>query len=70
MTPGSAASATGPSHSALPPRTTRRPAIATSVTAFFSPGSNRTALPAGTLSRMPYDAARSNDSCALASMKW
>ena len=38
---------------ALPPRITRAPAIATSVTVLVSPGSKRTAVPAGMSRRMP-----------------
>ena len=44
---------TGPDAQALPPCTTRRPAIGTSCTAFVSPGSNRTAVPAGISRRFP-----------------
>ena len=36
-----------------PPRTMRLPAISTSATVFVSPGSNRTAVPAGMSSRRP-----------------
>src|ERR1700682_5323460 len=43
----------GPSASALPPRTTAAPAKSTSATVFFSPGSKRTAVPAGMSSRLP-----------------
>ena len=46
-------SLTGPLASALPPRTIRRPAIATSCTVCVSPGSKRTAVPAGMSRRMP-----------------
>ena len=41
-----------------PPRTTRLPAISTSATVFVSPGSNRTAVPAGMSSRRPVGGAR------------
>jgi hypothetical protein len=34
------------------------------------PGSNRTAVPAGTASRIPDAAARSNSSAGLAAAKW
>ena len=54
----------------LPPTITRRPAIATSATVFVSPGSNRTAVPAGMSRRFPYAAARSNFSAGLVSTKW
>ena len=39
--------------SALAPATTRRPAISTSSTVLVSPGSKRTAIPAGTSRRLP-----------------
>src|SRR4029453_505000 len=48
----------------------RAPASSTSVTRFSSPGSKRTAVPAGTLSRMPNACARSNRSVRLTSKKW
>src|SRR5207248_4073560 len=43
----------GPSASAFPPRAIFAPANATSCTVLRSPGSNRTALPAGMSRRMP-----------------
>ena len=46
-------SVTGPFAKALPPAITRFPAIATSLTVFVSPGSKRTAVPAGMSRRMP-----------------
>ena len=46
-------SSTGPLASAFPPRTIRRPAISTSATVRVSPGSKRTAVPAGTSRRRP-----------------
>ena len=52
--PRSLPGVTGPLAHPLPPRMTRAPAIATSVTVFVSPGSKRTAVPAGISSRMPY----------------
>ena len=54
----------------FPPRTTLLPAMGTSGTSLLSPGSKRTAVPAGTLSRLPRLAARSNESSAFVSMKW
>ena len=45
------------------------PPTSTSVMVFDSPGSKRMLEPAGTFSRMPYEAARSNTSAALVSMK-
>src|SRR5262249_22522116 len=60
---------TGPLAHALPPRMTRCPAMATSLTVFVSPGSNRTAVPAGMSRRMPYAIVRSNDSARLVSTK-
>src|SRR5437867_958571 len=56
--------------SPLSPQTRRAPASSTSVTLFSSPGSNRTAVPAGTLRRMPNAFARSNESARLTSKKW
>jgi hypothetical protein len=46
-------SVTGPFAKALPPVITRLPAIATRLTVFVSPGSKRTAVPAGMSRRMP-----------------
>src|SRR5207237_1026661 len=63
------ASVTGPAANALPPRTIRAPAISTSETVLVSPGSNRTAVPAGILSRRPYAAARSKVSARFVSAK-
>ena len=63
-------SVTGPAANAFPPRTTRAPAISTSETVLVSPGSNRTAVPAGMSSRRPYAAARSKVSARLVSAKW
>mmetsp|Transcript_5967 Transcript_5967/g.24646 ORF Transcript_5967/g.24646 Transcript_5967/m.24646 type:complete len:211 (-) Transcript_5967:764-1396(-) len=60
----------GPSTMLFPPRTTLCPAMGTSGTSLLSPGSKRTAVPAGTLSRLPRLAARSNESSAFVSMKW
>jgi hypothetical protein len=40
------------------------------VTVIDSPGSKRTLDPAGTFSRLPYEASRSKISAALVSMKW
>src|SRR5947208_12612385 len=54
----------------LIPWATRLPARATTVTRFSSPGSNRTAVPAGMLSRMPNAWARSKRSARLTSKKW
>ena len=54
----------------FPPRTILLPAMGTSGTSLLSPGSKRTAVPAGTLSRLPRLAARSNESSAFVSMKW
>ncbi len=47
-----------------------RPANGTSVTSRVTPGSNRTAVPAGTSSRRPQAAARSKSSAGLAAAKW
>src|SRR4029077_12747320 len=44
---------TGPLAHALPPRMTRAPAMATRRTVLTSPGSKRTAVPAGMSRRMP-----------------
>jgi hypothetical protein len=44
---------TFPLPSALPPRTTASPALATSGTVFVSPGSKPTAVPAGMSRRRP-----------------
>ena len=41
-----------------------------SLTSLLSPGSKRTAVPAGTASRLPKDAPRSNSSARLVSKKW
>ena len=57
--PSSRPGVTGPLAQALPPWMTRRPAIATSRTRLVSPGSKRTAVPAGMSSRIPYACARS-----------
>jgi hypothetical protein len=51
------------------PLTQRFPAIATRSTVRRSPGSNRTAVPAGMSSRVPKAASRSNSRAALASKK-
>src|SRR5581483_8099131 len=59
-----------PSVSALRPNTRPAPPSATSVTRFSSPGSKRTAVPAGTSSRMPKARARSKRRARLASKKW
>src|SRR4029077_9689217 len=59
----------GPSVSALSPWTSRAPASSTRVTTFSSPGSKRTAVPAGTLSRIPNERARSKRSALFASKK-
>src|SRR5262249_44556898 len=56
---------TGPLTQALPPRMTRAPAISTSVTVFVSPGSKRTAVPAGSSSRIPNEAGRANPNTRL-----
>src|SRR6185503_8645402 len=64
-----AASWVGPSVRALRPCTSRAPASSTRVTAFSSPGSNRTAVPAGMFSRIPNAWARSKRSSRLASKK-
>src|SRR5215472_12172069 len=48
----------------------RRPPNGTSRTVLASPGSKRTAVPAGISSRWPAAAARSNSSARLASAKW
>src|SRR5262249_39801727 len=63
-------SVTGPVAQLLPPWMTRRPAIGTSRTVFVSPGSNRTAVPAGMSRRMPCAAFRSNMRAAFVSTKW
>src|SRR5439155_23321507 len=59
----------GPSPSPLPPRTTFAPANATSGTVRLSPGSKRTAVPAGMSSRLPYARPRSNTSARFVSAK-
>mmetsp|Transcript_5724 Transcript_5724/g.21647 ORF Transcript_5724/g.21647 Transcript_5724/m.21647 type:complete len:213 (+) Transcript_5724:4169-4807(+) len=59
-----------PSTMLFPPRITLLPAMGTSGTSLLSPGSKRTAVPAGTLSRLPRLAARSNESSPFVSMKW
>ena len=46
------------------------PATSTSVTRLASPGSKRTAVPAGMFSRMPNARARSNRSARFTSKKW
>src|SRR5262250_2448489 len=66
----SACSRAPPSVKAFRPKTRRAPPSSTSVTRFSSPGSKRTAVPAGTLSRMPNAWARSNRSARLTSKKW
>ena len=53
-----------------PPRTMRSPAISTSATVRTSPGSNRTAVPAGMSRRRPVATARSNSSARLVCAKW
>src|SRR5690606_33603749 len=60
----------GPAHSPRSPRTTRSPASGTRSTSRAMPGSKRTAVPAGTASRCPQAAARSNASAGLTSAKW
>ena len=65
-TPG----APGPSTRLFPPRTILLPAIGTRGTCLDSPGSNLTAVPAGTFRRMPIATARSNDSNPFVSVKW
>src|SRR5262249_34334412 len=67
---GRRASSTRPSLSALSPWTSRSPASSTRVTTFSSPGSKRTAVPAGTLSRIPQARRRSKRSARLTSKKW
>ena len=52
------------------PVRTRFPAYGTRSTSRVSPGSNRTAVPAGRSSRWPYAARRSNRRARLASAKW
>src|SRR5207253_1732316 len=64
------AGSTGPSAIAFPPRATFAPASATSCTVLRSPGSKRTALPAGMSRRMPYALPRSNERARLVSKKW
>src|SRR5207244_1763937 len=59
-----------PDVSALSPKTRRSPASSTSVTRFSSPGSKRTAVPAGTFSRIPNACARSKRRARLTSKKW
>src|SRR3989449_6362785 len=59
----SACSLSAPSVSALSPKTRRAPASSTSVTRFSSPGSKRTAVPAGPVRGTP-DARGGADGCA------
>src|SRR2546429_4027592 len=66
----SAAALSPPAVNPFRPKTRRAPASSTSVTRFSSPGSKRTAVPAGTLSRIPKACARSKRSARLTSKKW
>src|SRR5207244_10869151 len=66
----SAASFAAPPVRPFRPWTWRAPASSTSVTRLASPGSKRTAVPAGTFSRMPNAWARSNRSARFTSKKW
>src|SRR5215213_4300501 len=52
-----------------PPRTIRLPAISISATVLVSPGSNRTAVPAGISSRRPAAMCRSKSSARLVCAK-
>ena len=52
------------------PGTVFVPPSSTSSTVFSTPGSKRTAVPAGTASRLPCAASRSNSSAGLAAAKW
>ena len=67
MAPGASS---GPSTSPANPIATRAPPIGTSGASVGTPGSKRSADPAGIASRMPYAAARSNESRGLTSKKW
>lgn len=61
---------TMPEASRFPPVIFFRPAIAHRVTCLVSPGSNRTAVPAGMSKRLPYALALSKARALLVSMKW
>ena len=57
-------------HGSLNPGTVFVPPNSTSSTVFSTPGSKRTAVPAGTARRLPVAASRSNSSAGLAAAKW
>src|SRR2546422_4688587 len=65
-----ACSLPAPSVSALSPKTRRAPAISTSGTRVSSPGSERNAVPAGTLRRRANARERSNRRARFTSKKW
>src|SRR5581483_8679691 len=67
--PSFCASPVPPSVRPFSPRTLRSPPSATRTTRFFSPGSNRTALPEGMFSRIPNALSRSNERARLTSKK-
>ena len=67
MAPGASS---GPSTKPAKPIATREPPIGTSGTSVATAGSKRSADPAGIAKRIPYAAARSNDSRGLTSKKW